>query len=394
MSDAGVDARGDAFFHHFANVDAGRCAAEIEHGHIEEFVLGVGDFVHFHGGVDGVFRRAADKSDDGGCGCHGESADACRFGDGAVADVAAGVFFGESGEVQSFRGGDGCGEPAGFVAQAADTADADAEIGAVARHGGNNGAPFHAVTGVCHRFTCRHHRVEHCQRVVADGFQNVGCHIGIGRGFRHVWRQRFQEQNRTGFVAVVTFVAHVQCLCQQSANINAAAHFHRVGEHGTHHFVEPAQAFQHFFAVCAVTQHFAVTFVDVGIGKVTVCFVFDDIDGHTGGGDARHWTDGIVFVARFQFNFAGCDQFFRFGFVFRFAFKNQRADDCAAHRTGRAFPCDGRTGVQQQVIAHAGNDISRCAQPNQHRMGFHHTVGGFIICFLNINCHEISSLSL
>ncbi len=139
----------------------------------------------------------------------------------------------------------------------------------------------------------------------------------------------------------------MQCFCQQGADVNAAAHFHRIGEHGSHHFIEPAQAFQHFFAVCAVTQYFAVTFVDVGIGFVAVRFVFDDVDGHAGGGNARHWTDGIVFVAGFQFDFAGGDEFFGFGFVFCFAFKNQCTGNGAAHRTGGAFPSDGRSGVQQ-----------------------------------------------
>ncbi len=193
MGDAGVHARGDAFFHHFADVNAGGCAAEIEYGHIEEFVLGVGNLVHFHSGVDGIFGGAADEGDDGGGGCHGKAADTRGFGDGAVADVAAGILFGKAGEVQSFGGGNRGGEPAGFVAQPADAADADAEIGAVARHGGHDGAAFYPVSGICHGFTGCHHRVEHCQGVVADGFQNIGCHFGVGRGFGNIGRQGFQE---------------------------------------------------------------------------------------------------------------------------------------------------------------------------------------------------------
>ena len=44
------------------------------------------------GGVgDRILRRAADEVDDGGGGCHGETAEPRGFGDGTVAEIGSGV---------------------------------------------------------------------------------------------------------------------------------------------------------------------------------------------------------------------------------------------------------------------------------------------------------------
>ena len=98
-----------------------------------------------------------------GRGRHGKTADPGRFGDRAVADIRVGIFLGETGEVQRLDHPGRAGEPA--VAQ---PADADAEIGAIARHDGDDRAAFDAVGGIGHALAGCHHRVEDAERIVAQ----------------------------------------------------------------------------------------------------------------------------------------------------------------------------------------------------------------------------------
>ena len=158
MRHTGVDPRGDLLFDHLADIDAGWGAAEIQEGDGEVLVFGVGDLVHIQGGVDRISGDAADEGDQRRGGCHGKTANAGCFGDDAVADIGAGIFFGEAGEVERLDDWGWGGEPA--VAQ---PADADAEIGAVARHDGDDRAAFHIFAGGGHRLAARHHRVEDAQ---------------------------------------------------------------------------------------------------------------------------------------------------------------------------------------------------------------------------------------
>ena len=165
MRDPRVDARRNSRFHHFADVDPSWRAAKVERRDVEAFVLGKGDLVHLHRRVDRVAGLAADKGDDGwGCG-HGKAANACRFGDRAVANVGVGVGDGVAGEIEAVRLFAGRGKP--LVTK---PADADAKIRAVARHRADNRAAFDAMRGVTHGFTRGHYRVEHAERIVAQKF--------------------------------------------------------------------------------------------------------------------------------------------------------------------------------------------------------------------------------
>ena len=103
MRDARVYARRDAQLDDFADIDACRRSTKVKGGNGESRVFSLGDFIHFQGGVEGILGRTADEGDDGGRGRHGEGADAGRFGDGAVTNVAAGIRGRKAGEIKADR---------------------------------------------------------------------------------------------------------------------------------------------------------------------------------------------------------------------------------------------------------------------------------------------------
>ena len=384
MGDAGVDARGDAGLHHLADVDAGGGAAEAQEGDVEVLVLGRGDLVHLHGGVDGVLGRAADEGDDGRGRCHGKAADARGLGDGAVADIAAAIFGSVAGEVEALGLTHRPGEP--LIAQAADT---DAEIGAVAGHRRDHGAALHAMRGVGHGLARGHHRVQHGQGVVADGLEDVRGHLGVGGSFGDARRQGFEEDDGARLVAIVALIAHMQGLGQQGLDVHAAHQLDGLLQHGRHHLVHPVQAIHHFLVISAVAQHLAVALVHIAEGQVAVGLVLDDVDFHIGRGQARHRAHRLVLVAGLQLDFARLDQGLGLCFVFGPAFEDERAGDGALHRTGRPIPLDGRACVQQQVLVHTRDDVDGLAHTHQHRAGFHHTIDSFGIGFVDV--HEFAS---
>ena len=74
-----------------------------------------------------------------------------------------------------------------------------------------------------------------------------------------------------------------------------------------------------------------------------------------------------------------------FRLVLCFAFEDQRPGDRAAHRSGGPLPGDGRSSVQQQILAHTGDYVPGFAHAHDDRAGFHHSLCRFGICFFYIH---------
>src|SRR6185436_2460089 len=51
-------------------------------------------------------------------------------------------------------------------------------------------------------------------------------------------------------------------------------------------------------------------------------------------------------------------------------------------------PGDGRTGVQQEVVAHAGHDVARPAEAGEHRPRGHHALDGGAVGRFDIDRHR------
>ena len=235
-------------------------------GMVKLRVLGGGDLVHLEGGVERVLRGAADEGDDGRRGGHGEGAEPDRLGDRAVADVGVGVGAGEAREVEPLRHRRRGGEPA-----VAEAADADAEVGAVARHGGDDRALRDAVRGVGHRLAGRHQRVEHRERVAAQEVEDRGGGLGVAGRAREVRRQRLEQQQRPGAVAVVPLVAHVSAPRRRAPSCRRppARSTASPTSGASVSLIQRSRA-STSSAVGAVAQHLAVPLVEVGEGAAAV----------------------------------------------------------------------------------------------------------------------------
>src|SRR5882724_13700370 len=128
--DARVDRRRDGRLDHEPRVHAHGAAAVVEGRDAEVRVLAGADLAHLRGHRRGLRRAAgAEEARDGGRGHHRKRAEADRLDDRAVAHVGIRVAGTEAGEVETLRHVHGRGEPAIAAAR-----DADAEVGAVARH--------------------------------------------------------------------------------------------------------------------------------------------------------------------------------------------------------------------------------------------------------------------
>ena len=68
--------------------------------------------------------------------------------------------------------------------------------------------------------------------------------------------------------------------------------------------------------------------------------------------------------------------------------EEEGADHRAAQRPGHALPLDRRAGVEQQVVAHAGDDVPRHARPVR-RPGGHHALDGGAVGF--VDCRSVPS---
>ena len=119
-------------------------------------------------------------------------------------------------------------------------ADPNAEIRAVAGHSRDESAALYAVGRVGHCLASSHHRIQHAERVVAQRLDNRGRGRPIRCGSGDVGGQIFGEENRTGFVAIVAFVAHMQRLGQQGADVQPAGRFDGRGQDRSQHVVHPS----------------------------------------------------------------------------------------------------------------------------------------------------------
>ncbi len=152
-----------------------------------------------------------------------------------------------------------CTFPAGAVNQRSGMdADPDAEIGAVARHHGDDGAAFHALGRFEHGFPGGHAQVQEEVIVAVDELDHLGQHFVVLVGARQGGADRPQEQGCGGAVAVVALIAHVQCLGDQAFDVDpvgqglqgAVQSRIQIGLH-------PFQAGVHLRPHAAVAQYFA-----------------------------------------------------------------------------------------------------------------------------------------
>lgn len=117
-----------------------------------------------------------------------------------------------------------------------------------------------------------------------------------------------RESNQPYFIAVVPLVTHVKCFGKKSFDINSAAGIDGFIQNWSQHSLHPSQAVLRILIVRAISQYFAIAFIQIRVGTIPMYLILDNVDQHRGRGHARHRTDCLVVVAGFQHNFATFDE--------------------------------------------------------------------------------------
>ena len=371
VGNGGINDRQNAAARDLHDVDGGRDAHKRQQRNGDVRVFAEGDFAHLARKIDGFLHRASHQRNDGRGRRHCKAADAVGFGNRAVADIQPGVFRLIAREHRADHLLRRAGEP--LPRQAG---NAQAELVAVARHGGDDGAVLNAVGGIQRGLTHRHPR--RTGEVVAAGDKLEHFTLLRHRIARldQPRRQRLNKQRGARVVAVVALVAHVQRLGQHQAQVDFADNLHRVAQHRAEHVAHPVQALDHALVVSPHAQDLRHLLAEVGEGAVAVGFVLNDVHKHRRGGDARHRAHAVMLVARRERNISGGGDPCRIVQIFRQPFKHQRAGNRAFHCPAHVLPGDGRTGVQNGGAGHARHHVDGLVIAHQHRMGLNNPLKG------------------
>ena len=176
----------------------------------------------------------------------------------------------------------GPGEP-----PVAGAGDADAEVGAVARHDGDDGRARDALGRAGGQLAGRHPEVEEEVLVGAGEAHGLG---DVGRrrvGGDQAGQQLAQQHERAGAVAVVPLVAHLQHLGDDRADVDRAGRADRLRQDRAEHPGHPAQPLDDLGAVGAVAQHLAQALVERAPRLVAVHVVAQRVDPHRRADDTR-----------------------------------------------------------------------------------------------------------
>ena len=147
----------------------------------------------------------ADEAGDGGRRGHGKAAEADGLDDGRVAHVGVGVGCAVAREIEPDRHLDGRGEPG-----VAGAGHADAEVGAVAAHGGDDGGTVDAARGIGRCLAHRHGDVEEELVVPPMKSRQRASSLAVARRSRQRRRELAQQQARAGDVPLMHLVAHAE----------------------------------------------------------------------------------------------------------------------------------------------------------------------------------------
>src|SRR5437588_11252302 len=155
MRDACVNDRGHIETTYLADVNAERHALEIEGWYPKQRVTGDGDVIHFAGIAQGISRRSPNKLHNGWSTGHCKGSYSAGLCNGTIADIGIGIFWSIAGKVQALDILRWPDKPA-----LSQTADANAEIDAIARHGYHDVAARYIGSRQCNGLDRCHRGVE------------------------------------------------------------------------------------------------------------------------------------------------------------------------------------------------------------------------------------------
>ena len=174
----------------------------------------------------------------------------------------------------------------------------------------------------------------------------------------------------------MTLIAHLDGLPDERAQVDAAETTHRFAEHGAEHVPEPPQPIDDLGSIGAVPKDLAEAFVQCRVGAVARGPILHDEDGHRRGGHTGHRPDRGVVMAGIEVGGAPCRPLFRLLPRGGKVLVHERAGDGAAQRAAHPLPRDRRSGVEDRVLRHPGDDFDRGANVHQHWLSSEESLEG------------------
>ena len=139
--------------------------------------------------------------------------------------------------------------------------------------------------------------------VVAGDEVNRGGRIGRHRRRPQQSRnQSLQQQRRSRDVAIVDFIAHVQCLRDERFDLEWAERSEGRSQRRRKCLRHPLETVDDLWAMGAEPQGLTQAFVEVAIGPVPVYRIEDNPHWHGRADNARHRADGGVMVTGLERN--------------------------------------------------------------------------------------------
>ncbi len=340
MGDPRIDHRCGAALDHPSHVDPGGRAREAQARQRIVRVACERDASHFERVAQRVGRLAANEAHDRRRRGHREAADARGLGDRAIAKVRVRVPRPVAREVQTIGHRRRRREPG--IARAA---HADAELDPIARHRRDHGRAGQIVRGVETGLARGHRQIEEevivVQQKVEHGRRDRRLDLAHERR-----RELSAQQRGRRHVAVVAFIAHLQCLAHEHFQIDRARLLQCPRQARPKRAAHPPQPLQDRRVVGAEPQHLAQALVERREGAVATLVVFNDHHWHRGRQKAGHRSDRAKVMARRESHRVGARQRGRLVRVRRPALEQHRPNRSPAHRSTHVGPVDRRARVQ------------------------------------------------
>ena len=245
------------------------------------------------------------------------------------------------------------------------------------------------------RALCRRHGdVQEEVIVLIDKANRLRKFRRILNCLHHIGNKSAKQKRCPRLVAVVHFVAHMQTLCNDVLDINAAGNFNSALNSGIQAGVKngfhPLQTGDNFFAEGPHPQNLAESLIHIHIRFIAELLVLKNKDRHGWAGDARHGADGMVMMAGIKGDGTACGK--GRGLLRRLSppLVHARSHDSASHGAGHRLPRHRRTGVQQHFIPHSRDRILCNSHTHPRRLSLQQSRQSFLICRGNINTHHYS----
>ena len=242
----------------------------------------------------------------------------------------------------------------------------------------------HAVSGLGGCLAARDGEGQEGVVIAADELgHGIDCFLALVAVQKE--REQFaQEQERAGSAAGMDFIAHEDALGNDLEDVDAfLLGTHGAAENGAEHVAHPAQALDGALIVGAHPDNVALAFVEGGPAAGAELTVFHNQDGHGGRDHAAHGAGGAECVVVGELDITALELGFQAGLVGAPSLEDGSGFHGTLLGIAHTFEFDFRSGMQDVVGLHAGNNLDGGLHIHPQRTAGLHAAHGFLIGFVD-----------